>query len=57
MIDFFMANFLTESGGLVEVLTYAATDGSLYFKFELIGAACFTELSLSELLTVVTVEN
>ena len=35
MIDFLIANFLTESGGFVVSLSYATYDGFLGFGFEL----------------------
>ena len=41
IMDFLMVNFLTESGGLVEIFNRAMTDGSLGFKFEFMGAPVF----------------
>ena len=57
MIDFLIVNFLTESGGLVEIFSYAYTEGSLFFIFELNGGAIFCEDNLSLDLTVVTFEK
>lgn len=36
-----MANLLTESGGFVESLSYAACEGFLAFKLEWVGAEVF----------------
>jgi hypothetical protein len=34
MIDFLMVNLFTESGGLVEILSWETMDGFLYLRFE-----------------------
>jgi len=53
MIDFLMANFLTESGGLVVSLSWATWDVFLSFGFEWLEAVVFWELSLSLLLITI----
>ncbi len=56
MIDFLMANFFTESGGLVVKRSWAAYEGFRIFGFDRLEAAVFCELSLS-LLLMTTVPN
>lgn len=48
MMDFLIANFFTESGGLVVNLSYATCDGLRFFG--LLDVRVFYELSLSLLL-------
>lgn len=52
IIDFLIANFFTESGGLVVSLSCATCDGFLYLGFELFDAVVFYELNLSLLLMI-----
>lgn len=53
IIDFLIANFLTESGGLVVNLNYAACEGFLAFGFDRLDWFALTELSLSLLLMTI----
>lgn len=50
MMDFFIVNRLTESGGLVETLSCAAMEGLRYLRLDLVVTKVFYELSLSLLL-------
>lgn len=51
MIDFLIANFFTESGGLVVSLSYATCDGLRFLG--LLDVRVFYELSLSLLLMTI----
>lgn len=53
MMDFLTVNLLTESGGLVDILSCPAREGFLCFMFDRVVASVFYELSLSLLLTTI----